>query len=119
MTKNENEFGVVNVANDELKIKEIPPPRAGWPAICQFALTFDGYCECGSFDKCADIANKAIAVFHSAGKVPKSLVELRTCLFFEQRRWNHFGETPPVDEMRYIRALLKAIRENVAKRYVA
>lgn len=44
-----------------------------------------------------------------------SMAELRTCLFFEQRRWRHFGETSDKESMTYIRAIIKAIRDKVKK----
>lgn len=83
----------------------IPGPDAGWYDISMFALQFDGYKECGSFEECAKIAN--------AGR-DKTLTELRTCLFFEQRRWRHFGEDPDEKAMVYIRDIIEKIRAKIA-----
>ena len=44
----------------------------------------------------------------------KSLTDLRVCLFFEQRRWHHFGSHPDDEAMAYIRELLDRIRAHVA-----
>lgn len=41
---------------------------------------------------------------------PESLVELRSCLLFEQRGWRHFDETPQARAVDYIRALVEAIQ---------
>ncbi|MGC1780175.1 MAG: hypothetical protein WBB34_19745 [Xanthobacteraceae bacterium] len=84
---------------------QIPGENATWQEIGQFALTFDGYAEWGSLERCAEIAN---------GRRNETLAELRTCLFFEQRRWNHFGHSPDAKTMEYIQGLLAAMREKVS-----
>jgi len=61
-------------------------------------------------DQCAHIANAAAHRYSQEGELPDSLDELRTCLFFEQRRWHHFGATPDGEAQRYFAALLQAIR---------
>ncbi len=43
----------------------------------------------------------------------ETLAELRTCLFFEQRRWRHYGENPDEVALSEIRKLVDAIRERV------
>ncbi len=93
------------IANRDLRLADLPPAEADWGRIAKFALTFNGYTVLGSFEKCAEIAN---AQRHS------SLTDLRTCLFFEQRRWRHFGEHPDDDAMAYIRRVLGQIRDRVA-----
>ncbi len=80
----ESEFGVQQILNRRLKIEHIPLRRARWENVAQFALTFDGYKRWGGFGKCAAVAN---------ARRSSTLDELRTCLFFEQRRWRCFGET--------------------------
>lgn len=94
-----------NISNANLTLTMIPGPDAGWYDISAFALQFDGYQVCGSFEECAKIAN-------SAGE--KTLTELRTCLFFEQRRWRHFGEDPDEKAMVYIRGIIEKIRAKIA-----
>jgi hypothetical protein len=42
------------------------------------------------------------------------LTLVRTRLFFVQRRWHHFGETPDAKAMEYIRGLVRAIRAKVS-----
>lgn len=92
------------IPNCDLTLDLIPATDADWYDISMFALNFDGYKECGSFDSCAAIAN--------AGR-DNTLTELRTCLFFEQRRWRHFGESPDESGMVYIHGLIAKIRDKV------
>lgn len=91
------------IPNADLTPADIPPPDAGWFEIGNFALTFNGYKISG--DQCAEIAN---AQRHD------SLTDLRTCLFFEQRRWRHFGQEPEGKALEYIRGVVEKIRERVA-----
>ena len=92
------------IPNHELIVEKMPDPDADWSQIARFALTIDGYEKAGSLYKCAEIANEGN---------PNTLTELRLCLFFEQRRWHHFGEIPDAEDMKYIRYLVKRIREKV------
>ena len=103
------------IQNAELTEKDIPSPSADWSAIGWFALTFDGYEYWGSFDKCGEVANKWASVWREKQGLPHTLTELRTCLFFEQRRWRHYGYNPDEKAMIYICALVEAIREKVQK----
>ena len=108
MSNGTGEFGDSAVSDDELTLELVPAPDADfWMAIAEFALTFDGYDYWGSFDTCAGIANAASQRFAATGALPDSLLGVRTCLFFEQRRWRHFNEEPSVDAMSYIRALVE------------
>jgi hypothetical protein len=92
------------ISNEQLRTADVPEPTADWSTISTFALSFDGYGVHGSFERCAEIANA-----HRT----ESLTDLRTCLFFEQRRWRHFGERPHGDAMVYIRKLLERIRQRI------
>jgi hypothetical protein len=83
----------------------IPAPDADWYEVSMFALKFDGYKECGSTEACAAIANAGLDT---------TLTQLRICLFFEDRRWRHFGESPDAGGMVYIRSLVEKIRAKVA-----
>ena len=96
---------VREISNRELTLADIPSPDADWGVIGEFALTYNGYDACKSFDECAEIAN---AHQH------RSLADLRTCIFFEQRRWRHFGCTPDQEAMAYILDVLEKIRTCVA-----
>ena len=108
-----NEFGCA-VDNDTLTPEDIPAADAPyWGVIDRFALTYDGYSHLCSFEQCADIGNAAADEHQASGGLPESLDALRTCLFFEQRRWRHFDEHPDDATMEYIRALVEAIRRCV------
>jgi len=90
--------------NSGLTATNIPSPKAHWRTITKFALSFNGYEYWGSSEKCAKIANS---------RRDRTLAELRTCLFFEQRRWRHFGEKPDKEAMKYIRDLIEKICKKV------
>jgi hypothetical protein len=87
----------------------MPPPDATWGEIARFALTFDAY-GLMSFAAVGGLANETRDEWFRSGDLPGSLVDLRCCLFFEQRRYHHFGTPPEPDHERYLRALLEAIR---------
>lgn len=101
------------ISNSDLREGDVTPPDAGWHDIGRFALSFNGYEACGSFEKCAEVANRWLDAYRADGALPDSLNELRTCLFFEQRRWRHYGYDPDGEATRYIGALLEGIREMV------
>lgn len=73
----------------------------------------DTFTHWGSFDQCADIGNRWAAAYARNKALPESLIELRTCLFFEQGRWHHFGDNPEQASARYIGDLLEEIRRRV------
>ena len=92
------------IPNERLEASKLPSADADWDAIQRFALTFDGYKASGGAEQCAEIAN---------ARRQSTMTELRTCLFYEQRRWRHFGEEPDPEAMQYIRSLLEQIRARV------
>jgi hypothetical protein len=82
--------------------QDIPSSKATWNEISRFALTFDGYAYWRSNEKCAQVANR----------MREARVEvLRSCLFFEQRRWRWQERRPDAASMRYIRGLIQGIRK--------
>ena len=93
-----------HVPNEQLRLEDVPLPDATWNEIGRFALTFHGYDACGSLHACAEIAN---------ARRNSTLTELRACLFFEQRRFRHFGWAPTGESLRYIRSLVEKIRCHV------
>lgn len=96
-----------HVPNSDLRLEKLPRNDADWETIQRFALTFDGYSYWGSFERCAEVAD---------ARRRETLTDVRTCLFFEQRRWRHYGEEPDERAIAYIRALLEDIRTRVAAR---
>jgi len=107
---------VVQIPSDELEQDDIPPGTADWGQINEFALTFDGYERWGSFDTCAEIANEIAERYRADGLPATDLDSIRTCLFFEQRRWRHFAEDPDDETMRYLHKLLAHMREIIGRR---
>lgn len=95
------------IPNDQLHLTDIPADDADLDDLIRFAHTFNGYDAFGGFDACADIAN---AGDHS------SLSHLRACLFFEARRWRHFGEDPGPESLAYWHELVRKIRTCVEER---
>jgi hypothetical protein len=98
------------VADTKLTTEDIPGPRASWSTIQNFALTMNGYARWRSFERCAEIGNGLRDRYRATRELPRRLSRLRTALFFEQRRYHHFGEAPQGDDLEYVRALVKAIR---------
>lgn len=93
----------------------VPAEDAPWsPDIARFASTFDGYREFGGVEPLGDFANECRERWSADGALPDGIDRLRACLFFEQRRFRHFGEPPRGDDDRYVRALLAAIRSSAA-----
>ena len=91
------------IPNKALTIDQIPDSESGWDVIDDFALTFRGY----DLPKCGELANSRCA---------KTLTELRASLFFEQRRYHHFGYGPSDEDLKYIRSLVKRIRVKVIEK---
>ena len=73
------------IPNEALRPEHLPAPDASWSELGSFALTFDGYEACGSFEAAAEVAD---------ARRHDSLSDLRTCLFCEQRRMRHAGTEP-------------------------
>ena len=64
-------------------------------------------------EKCREVDKQGIALFKAKQDLDQSLTDLRTCLFFEARRWKHLEKTPTKTGMLYIHALVEAIRVRV------
>jgi len=99
------------ISNEELKPEHLPTIEAEWDDIALFALSFDAYKHFGSYEDCTRVANDYLKMFGIDRSLPLTLTEARACLFFEQRRWHHFGRDPDEEAMSYIHALLEAIRK--------
>jgi hypothetical protein len=109
---------MTEIPNELLTLDQIPQPGASWHEIGGFGLTFNGYEFHGSFEACGEVADHWLKSYRQHGTLPDSLNDLRTCLFFEQRRWRHFGSEPDEEAMTYIRALVNGIWEMVKKQKV-
>ena len=102
------------IANANLANTTIPAGDADWVEIWRFALTFDGYALWGTPGLCGTLANRWSEAYGRDAALPPTLAELRTCLFFEQRRWRHLDRDPHTAARPYIAALLEGIRLKVA-----
>jgi hypothetical protein len=101
------------ISNSKLLEKDIPASSESWKKIQPFALTFDAYEHWGNFEKCREVARLGISSFKDQRSFSQSLTDLRTCLFYEARRWHHLEKSPNKKGMEYIYALLDAIRLRV------
>jgi hypothetical protein len=101
------------VPNARLNLTAVPPATASWHTIGSFALTLDGYKAIGQRE-CGQLAKRVSSEFvrDAAFLQSLSLTELRACLFFEQRRFRHFGSEPQGADRDYIDALLETIRQD-------
>lgn len=88
---------------------EVPPPDAPLGELWRFALTFNGYERLGGFEATAELANGARERWNLQSTLPAALDEARCALFFEQRRWRHFGYDPAGEDEQYIRALVQRV----------
>jgi hypothetical protein len=93
------------IPNEALRLDHLPAPEADWPEVWRLADTFNGFKHWGSFERCAEVANEQRG---------STLTDVRTCLFFECRRWHHYGDAPDEEDAPYIRGLVAKIREMVA-----
>jgi hypothetical protein len=107
------------IPNSQLVEKDIPSRRASWKNIQLFAFTFNGYEQWGSFKKCREIARQGIDLYQSKQELSQSLTDLRTCLFYEARRWHHFEKIPSKKGLEYVHALVEAIRARVVAKEIA
>src|SRR5665213_1399053 len=89
------------IPTNGLKLSDVPDESAAWQTIGRFALTFDP----AEKDPYHPSPNDPAAVSSAS-----SLTDLRAHLFFEQRRWNHFGRLPDAAAMLAIRRLIGLIR---------
>ena len=102
------------VPNESLTASAVPPVTASWHTIMGFALTIDGYNAIGQ-KECAQLGNggKSAVSKDAASVETLSLTELRLCLFFEQRRFNHFGHEPQDTDRMFINTPLQAIQKKI------
>ena len=107
------------IPNSQLIEGDIPSRRAAWKNIIPFAQSFNGYEHWGSVQKCREVARRGVALHKANLDLTQSLTDLRTCLFFEARRWKQLEKAPSNAGLEYIRALLEAIRVRVQTKELA
>ena len=98
---------------DKDLVGNVPDKEADWLKISKYSCSFNAYEYWGSFDKVSEIANECNEKYLKNSTLPHSVKILRTCIFFEQRRFHHYGWEPSKEGMVYIRALIDKIR-NIA-----
>jgi hypothetical protein len=98
------------IPNSQLIIGDLPSRRAAWKTIIPFAQSFNGYEHWGSVEKCRAVARQGVALHKANQDLTQSLTDLRTCLFFESRRWKHLEKAPSKAGLVYVHALIEAIR---------
>jgi hypothetical protein len=108
-------FSACAVPNGQLRVHAVPERTDTWDAVSSFSLSYDGYAY---WDDVSELATRSLRSWTRAHTLPGSIDELRACLFFEQRRWHHFGEEPNGRGAQYVWALLDSLRTLVAARTV-
>lgn len=94
------------IESSKLSLDLIPDQDAGWEEIFDFAQTFDGYKRYGPIQDLGRLAREVR---------PKTLDELRACLFYIQRVWHGQDEIPEGKYLDEFKLLIEAIREKVAE----
>ena len=89
------------------------PETMAWDDLQQLALCINGYelAPALGLGECANLANARLAEYRQSGQWRGNSLELWLCLFFEQRRWRHFGESPEGDDLATMQALYAALRQ--------
>jgi hypothetical protein len=96
------------ISHQDLREEHIPRPGASWSKIIPFASTFNAYSQLGSLEAAAAVGNR-----RATALTDYSFTELRSALFFEYRRYNHFGYDPTTEKMIHLHALVEEIRRRV------
>ena len=103
------------MVTDSRKEAWIHPPDddADLHTVWHYALTLDGYVfSLAQFGReCGDLANERLHEYRQTGHWRGSFEELRCCLFFEQRRWRHFGYEPEGEDLTAILELFGTVCE--------
>jgi hypothetical protein len=90
----------------ELRVQDLPTTYGEWSDYARFAVTFAPLDR----EQTREFATDSFARWRRTGEVPRKLEELRACLWFEQRRWRFMGREPDAEGMRYVGALIRAMR---------
>jgi hypothetical protein len=90
----------------------VPADDAPLQEVMQFATTsYFGYDRHGGVEGLAAIANPALDAWRHFQRLPESESAVRASLFFESRRWHHFGSPPDDEGEAYVRALVSRLRD--------
>ena len=94
---------------EDLVPADFPEHGAPFKEIAALGYTFDGYAAHG-MERCAELANAALSAFYHRETLPQDVVTLRTCLFFETRRWLLYDQVPDHRARVYIHALVDTLK---------
>jgi hypothetical protein len=94
------------IPTNALTLGDVPEQSSDWNVIARFALTFDPK-ESDPYT----IKDQSFDAMTS----DTDLVHLRSRLFLEQRRWNHFGREPDEVALEGIKKILSFMRAKLNK----
>ncbi len=80
--------------------EDVPNTNDSWHVISRFALTFDPVEELPKPNLSQSLDEADIN-------------HLRLFLYQEQRRWNHYGESPDEETIEYIRKIIGNIQKKI------
>jgi hypothetical protein len=90
----------------------IPDPFL-WRESAHLAHFIDGYAEAGGIERLGDLANPRKHAAIQKGIWEGSAKELWLCLFFEHRRYHHFGRSPEGHELVVLNRLCASLGQAV------
>jgi hypothetical protein len=103
---------VIPIASEQLNPDTFPQKRDPFNILVAFAYSFDGYAHFG-MEACAALANETLSTFYHTNILPNDMDILRTCLFFEARRWSLYQREPDNKGLIYMHALIDRIKKKV------
>jgi hypothetical protein len=95
-----------HIHTGELRETDLPNSYGDWSDYARFAMTFAPRDR----EVCRELGSDAFGHWQRTGALPRTLEELRACLWFEQRRWRFLGREPDALGMRYVNELIRAMR---------
>jgi hypothetical protein len=69
-----------------------------WQQSVGLAHLIDGYRIAGGFEQCAAVSARVTETYSETGEWSANALDLWLTLFFEHRRWRHFGYSPDGDD---------------------
>ena len=106
---------ITPVSAEALEPERFPGRGASFGEIVALAYTYDGY-ERHGMEGCAEKANAALSGYYRERILPEGIETLRTCLFFEARRWQLHRQEPDTKGLLYIHALIGALAAELRSR---
>ena len=88
-------FTTTTIPTQDLRLEDLPAAGCDWTKYAAFALTFDPSERYRSPEACGELAAWAFSHWKATGQLPTNLVELRGCLWFEQRKARFLGHATP------------------------